>query len=119
VVVYVEPSNRGAAWSRRILDAKLKQGHALGCANFDGDGDEELIIGWRGANDANVAPGLAIYDPQDEGWDKGRKYVLDDTGMATEDLVVVDLNQDGFMDVVAAGRATHNVKIYWHSGKTN
>jgi len=29
------------------------------------------------------------------------------------------LNQDGFMDVVAAGRATHNVKIYWHSGKTN
>jgi Aldos-2-ulose dehydratase, beta-propeller domain/FG-GAP-like repeat len=119
VVVYVEPSNRGAAWSRRILDAKLKQGHALGCANFDGDGDEELIVGWRGDNDANVPPGLAIYDPQDEAWNKGRKYVIDDGKMATEDLVVVDLNQDGFTDVVAAGRATHNVKIYWHSGKTN
>ena len=33
--------------------------------------------------------------------------------MATEDLTVADLNEDGKPDIIAVGRATHNVKIYW------
>jgi hypothetical protein len=119
LVVYIEPAKTGAPWTRRVLDAKLKQGHALGCANLDSDGDEELVAGWREASDPNLRPGVAIYDPQDEGWNGGRKYLLDDGGMATEDLALADLNQDGFIDVVAAGRATHNIKIYWHPGPTN
>jgi len=32
--------------------------------------------------------------------------------MATEDLTVTDLNQDGLPDIIAVGHATHNVKIY-------
>lgn len=115
-VVYVEPSEKGALWTRRVLDGKLKQGHALGCADLDEDRDEELIVGWRDASDPKVRPGIAVFDPQDEEWLGGRKYLLDDGGMATEDLVIADLNQDGFSDVVAAGRATHNIKIYWHPG---
>jgi hypothetical protein len=32
--------------------------------------------------------------------------------VATEDLVVADLTGDGHPDIVAGGRATHNVKLY-------
>jgi hypothetical protein len=34
--------------------------------------------------------------------------------MATEDLIVGDFNGDGRPDIVASGRATRNVKIYWN-----
>ena len=117
IVVYVQPSEPGTLWTRRVLDAKVKQGHALGCGDFDGDGDDELVAGWREASEAGLRPGVAMYDSQDEAWGSGRKSTVDDGGMATEDLVITDLNQDGLPDVVASGRATHNIKIYWHPGK--
>jgi len=40
--------------------------------------------------------------------------MIDDGGMATEDLVVADLNGDKQPDIIASGRATRNVKIYWN-----
>ena len=61
----------------------------------------------------------AVYDPQDENWGAGKKYLIDDGGMATEDLTVTDLNEDGYLDIVAVGRATHNVKIYLNQGAGN
>jgi hypothetical protein len=38
----------------------------------------------------------------------------DDGGMAAEDLTVADLNGDGRPEIVAVGKATANVKIYWN-----
>jgi hypothetical protein len=34
--------------------------------------------------------------------------------MATEDIRIADLNADGKIDIVAAGRASHNLKIYFN-----
>jgi hypothetical protein len=34
--------------------------------------------------------------------------------MACEDLKIADLNNDGRPDIIAAGRATKNVIIYWN-----
>ncbi len=39
---------------------------------------------------------------------------VDENGIATEDLQVLDLNGDGKPDIVASGRATKNLKIYWN-----
>ena len=36
--------------------------------------------------------------------------------MAVEDLTVADLNGDGRMDIIAVGRATKNLRIYWNEG---
>ena len=44
----------------------------------------------------------------------GIQYWIDDNGMATEDLQVLDMNADGKPDIVASGRATKNLKIYWN-----
>ena len=40
--------------------------------------------------------------------------MIDPDGMACEDLQLADLNGDGKLDIVASGRATKNVKIYFN-----
>jgi hypothetical protein len=41
-------------------------------------------------------------------------FWIDDNGIACEDLQLADLDGDGKKDIIAAGRATHNLKIYWN-----
>ena len=43
-----------------------------------------------------------------------KSMIVDDNEMATEDIRVADLNADGKIDIVAAGRASHNLKIYFN-----
>jgi hypothetical protein len=109
VVIYEEPANPRSMWARRVVASELGGGHALWTGDLDGDGDEELAVGWRLKGQGDFAePGVAIFDPGD--W----KYqIVDSGGMATEDLTLADLNEDGKLDIVAVGRSTHNVKIYW------
>jgi aldos-2-ulose dehydratase/isomerase family protein/VCBS repeat protein len=105
IVIYAE---RPGLWSRTVIESEITGGHALGWADFDGDGSDELAAGWRDAK-----PGVAIYAVDREGALRS-KTMIDDGGMATEDLAVADLNGDKRPDIVASGRATHNVKIYWN-----
>ncbi|MEW5976966.1 MAG: VCBS repeat-containing protein [Acidobacteriota bacterium] len=116
IVTYLpDPDASQELWQRQPLEGHLRQAHALACADVDGDGDDELIAGWREAPPSGRF-GIALYDPQDGEWRQVRKFLVDDGGMATEDLAVADLNGDGRPDIVAVGRATHNVKIYFNSG---
>jgi hypothetical protein len=91
----------------------LGGGHALWAADLDGDGDEELAVGWRERGQGDFAqPGVAVFDPGDWGY-----QIVDAGGMATEDLTIADLNKDGRADIIAGGRATSNVKIYWNEAQ--
>jgi hypothetical protein len=106
-------------WTRRVLDDELQWGHAVWCANLDDDADEELIIGVRddyGAGETRHACGLRIYDPQaaadrSTNWTPHR---VDPGGVAIEDLAAADLDGDRRSDVIAVGRKTKNVRIYWN-----
>jgi hypothetical protein len=42
---------------------------------------------------------------------------IGDNTITTEDLTVADLNADGKPDIIAAGRATKNLMIYWNKSK--
>ncbi len=119
VVVYVPPKDPRALWERRVLDDQLKWGHAVWCADLDGDGDDELIIGVRDnlSDKPGQECGVRIYKSVDGRWQKWERRLLDEGGVAVEDLAVADLDGDGLLDIVAVGRASHNARIYWNKGK--
>jgi hypothetical protein len=120
VVVYTAPAKGEKLWQRTVLDEELLWGHAVWCANLDADPAEELIIGVRDHKDAKHRSGIRIYDPQKATGKDGQwtweRQILDPGGVAVEDAAAADLNGDGRMDIVACGRATKNVKIYWNEG---
>jgi hypothetical protein len=110
IAIYAEQPQ--GLWAKTTIESALLEGHALGWADFDGDGNDELVAGWRGAK----APGLALYAVNRDGTLRA-KTMIDEAGMATEDVTIADLNGDKQPDIVAAGRATRNIKIYWNETK--
>ncbi|MGE0760394.1 MAG: FG-GAP repeat domain-containing protein [Pirellulaceae bacterium] len=120
VVVYREPRAQTASdglWTRHVLDAELKWGHAVSCADLDQDGRDELVIGVRDdldAQDPTKRRGLRIYGARDPDGGRWSRQIVDPGSVAIEDLAVGDLNGDQRLDIVAVGRQTHNVKIYWN-----
>jgi hypothetical protein len=117
LVVYRGPSTQfssGADWTeeRSVLDDKLAQAHGLATGDLLGIGSDQVVVGWRGPG-AKV--GIKVYAPTDATGHSWKLLALvDDNKMACEDLKVADLNGDGKPDIIAAGRATKNVIIYWN-----
>lgn len=116
VVVYTREKDQPvrSLWKRHVLDEDLKWGHAVYCANLDGDADEELVIGVRDTKNADFLRGVRVYDPQNAAAGEWTRTMVDPGGVAVEDAAVADLDGDGRTDIAAVGRATHNVKIYFN-----
>ncbi len=118
LVVYTAPTGGGARtlWTRNVLDESLVDGHALACGDFSGLGRDQIVVGWRAMNRPGVKVGIKLFTPLDAKGEKWQQTLIDDNTMACEDLCVADLDGDGRLDIVAAGRATKNVKIYFNQG---
>jgi len=115
VVIYTPPNRGGETlWQRHVIDEELRWGHAVWCADLDGDGDEEVVIGVRDRLNPQVGPGVRIYRCLDGLGEKWQRTIIEDGGVACEDLAVADLDGDGRPEIVAVGRFTGNVRIYWN-----
>jgi hypothetical protein len=97
----------GKEWQRRVIDASLVDGHTIWTADLNGDGNDEIIAGFRGGSHS-----VFVYYADDAGGDHWSKQVLDDGGMAAAACAVADLNGDGRPDVACVGSATANLKWY-------
>jgi hypothetical protein len=107
LVAYVQRSG-ALTQDRHVLSESLVEGHALRLGDVLGTGADEMVVGWRGGGG-----GVGVFTPlaATPSW---RETVVDDKGMACEDLCLADLDADGDLDIIASGRATKNVKIYWN-----
>ncbi len=115
VVVY-STDEKPSALKRMVIDEELRWGHAVWCADLDGDGDDELIIGVRDSLSDKTRNGVRVYKSRDGTATQWTRQIIDNGGVAVEDLAAADLNSDGRIDIVAVGRATGNVRIYWNRG---
>lgn len=123
VVIYTQPEPAQKLWNRHLIDAQLRWGHGVEFADFDGDGVDELVVGVRDdpnpkAGDRHTERrGVRLYRVADSTGTRWDRHILENGGVAVEDLAVADLNGDGKPDIVAVGRATGNARIYWNRGK--
>lgn len=115
VVVYT-PKAGGSEelWNRRVIDDSLRDGHAIVCGDFAGIGRDQAAVGWR-AMRASAPVGIKLFTPNESGT-KWEASIIDHNTMACEDIKAADLNGDGRLDIIASGRKTKNVKIYWNEG---
>ncbi|EDY21359.1 FG-GAP repeat protein [Chthoniobacter flavus Ellin428] len=113
-------ANGATVLKRQLLTDKLVEGHALACGNLLGgypgvSASDQIAVGWRGKGGTVDTPiGVAVWAPLDAKGEQWRETVLDPNGMACEDLQIADLNGNGKLDIIASGRRTHNVKIYFN-----
>ena len=118
LAVYSEPDSSSAdgLWSRKVLDSSLADGHAVACADLAKSGSDQVVVGWRAMNKPGTRVGIKLFAPKDRDGTEWAQMMVDDNGMACEDLTVADLDGDGKLDIIAAGRATKNLKVYWNQG---
>lgn len=119
--VVINPEAAEGRWSqnRVVLDDSLKQGHALVAGDFLGLGFDQVAAGWRAKAGLEGKVGIRLYLPtKDDGSAWKQHAVIDNNEMACEDMKAADLDGDGDLDLVAAGRATRNVVIYWNRTKS-
>lgn len=112
VVAYAGQNRR-----RVLLDDKLRWGHAIKLADLDGDGKPEVIAGVRDdpakGDTFTDRRGVRVYHSTDD-WKTFTRHAIDPGGVAVEDLAVADLDANGRPDLIAVGRQTRNLKIYWN-----
>jgi hypothetical protein len=107
VVVYTfnSPDNP-AQYDRQVIDDSFINGHALATADFNQDGVDEIIAGYRGKGHT-----IYLYELTDRDTMQWKRQKIDDT-VATQGFATGDINQDGKVDFVASGGSTHNVVLY-------
>lgn len=96
-----------AQWKRSVIDDSLVDGHTIATGDFDGNGRDQIVAGFRGGSHS-----VYLYSKsaaKDAAW---QKSILDEGGMGAAACAVADLNGDGRPDIACIGSATANLKWY-------
>lgn len=111
VVVYAPPEIGAGLWSRWVIDDSLMDGHALACADFNGDSIDEIVAGYRGA-EHNL---YLYYLDTDAG--RWNRVTIDEGGMGAAGVAVADIDGNETPDIVAIGTATNNIVLYTNTSE--
>jgi hypothetical protein len=89
---------------REVIDDSLVDGHTIQTGDFDGDGRDEIVAGYRGKGRS-----VYLYREQDGKW---VRQTVDDGGISAAACAIADLNRDNKPDIACIGSATANLKWY-------
>lgn len=89
---------------REVIETGLKEGHSIALADFDGDGNDEILVGDRG-----VGGGALVWRQVGKSW---QRQVLAGPPIRANSCSAADLNGDGRVDVACIGGATANLVWY-------
>ncbi|MDX1561746.1 MAG: VCBS repeat-containing protein, partial [Gammaproteobacteria bacterium] len=107
VVVYRQ--SPGREWQRSVIDTELVNGHSLAAADFDGDGNSEIVAaGTRGPKN------VYLYRTVDGAtWQR----VIVDDDISANSCTVGDINADGRIDLACIDASSpFNLKWYENTG---
>jgi FG-GAP-like repeat len=93
---------------RAIIDDALTDGHTILTADFDKDGRDEIVAGFRGGK-----RGVYLYRERNGSW---AKQIVEEGGMAAAACAAHDFDGDGWIDLACIGSATQNLKWYRNNG---
>jgi len=97
IAVYREGAQ---GWNRLVIDDTLDGGHALVAADFDGDGRDEIVAGYRGKGGRTY-----IYTAETPDGAKWSRRTLDES-MPAAACAAADLNGDGRLDLACTGASS-------------
>ena len=108
-------------WKQHLIDKSWSQPHCLAWADLDGDGQPELITGKRvrahgGSDPGGKEPPCLYYYTWDRTAMKFTRHTIDEgtIGIGMQ-ICTGDLNADGRLDIVVAGKA--GTYILFNQGK--
>ncbi len=95
----------GPAWKKHVIDADLRDPHALAVGDFDGDGKMDVATASFGAK--------LVRWYHNAGKGSFTTHAIDTANQQEAyDLKAVDLDGDGRLDLILAGRETRNAVWY-------
>lgn len=100
VAIYTESQGK---WARHEIDGQFEDGHTILSADFDGDGRDDVIAGFRRSHQ------VVLYRTTDgASW----KPMVIDPEIAAAGCTSADFNNDGRIDFACIGTATADLKWY-------
>ena len=96
---------RAPNWEKHVIDATLRDTHALATADFDRGGDLDVAVG-------SFSQGLVLWF-ENIGGGRFTRHVVDDAyAQQSYDLKIADVDGDDRPDILIAGRQSKNVVWY-------
>jgi hypothetical protein len=91
-------------WQRQVIDDTLTDGHTILTADFDGDGRDEILAGFRQGK-----RGVYLYREEKGQW---RRQILSEGQIAAAGCAIADFNADRKPDIACIGSATANLLLW-------
>ena len=114
---FENPGTADGKWGKHLLDGDMTEARTIRVADFDGDGNPDLLATGTGTN-------LVVWyqNPGGDATGGWRKHVIDDSSVRPIHGHPVDMDMDGGLDVVMAigmGRDSTGGSVVWYENEGN